>query len=355
MLCLNVWELPTALGVRIYPGGCRLGQSNRVREGLDVALQDSAALFETIPCPLCGEAAFDIIKPSKYPDTIAAEDLRKAYSASSSHQLLDQVVRCRSCSLHYVNPRPQSELIIDSYSAAEDPTFVTENQSRTHSFAKVLRKVLALKGRRDGQELRFLDIGCAGGASLVAAKACGFDPVGVEPSRWMADFGRRTYGVDIRDGILQPAMFPEQSFDVITLWDVLEHIPDPKALLDLTSRLLRPNGMFVVSYPDFRSVMGRLLGDRWPFWLSVHVLYYDRRTIARQLAASGFRIQRYIPYWPTLEFGYIVERATPYLPLLKPLHGLVSSLGLSRIPLVYNIGQTIVIAKKTRPEDSDRQ
>jgi 2-polyprenyl-3-methyl-5-hydroxy-6-metoxy-1,4-benzoquinol methylase len=311
-----------------------------------VALQDCAALFETISCPLCGEAAFDVIKPSKYPDTIAAEDLRQAYSASSSHQLLDQVVRCRSCTLHYVNPRPQSELIIDSYSAAEDPTFVAQNQGRIRSFEKILRKALALEGRPDGQGLRFLDIGCAGGASLVAAKACGFDPVGVEPSRWMADYGRRTYGVDIRDGILQPAMFPEQSFDVITLWDVLEHIPEPKALLDLTCRLLRPNGNFVVSYPDFRSVMGRILGDRWPFWLSVHLLYYDRTTIARQLAASGFRIQRYIPYWPTLEFGYIVERATPYVPLLKPLHGIVSGLGLSRVPLVYNIGQTIVIAKK---------
>jgi hypothetical protein len=59
--------------------------------------------------------------------------------------------------------------------------------------------------------------------------------------------------------------------------------------------------------------MGRILGDSWPFYLSVHLLYYDRTTIARQLLASGLRIQRYILYWPTLEFGYILERATPYV------------------------------------------
>jgi 2-polyprenyl-3-methyl-5-hydroxy-6-metoxy-1,4-benzoquinol methylase len=306
----------------------------------------TTSLFETILCPLCGEAAYDIVKSSKYPSTLTAEDLRKSYSASSSHQLLDQVVRCRSCSLHYVNPRPQAELIIEGYSAAEDPTFVAQNQGRIHSFEKVLRKLLTLEGRRDGQGQRFLDVGCAGGASLVAAKTCGFDPVGVEPSRWMADYGRRTYGVEIHDGILQPGMFAEQTFDVITLWDVLEHIPDPKALLDLIGRLLRPAGIFVVSYPDFRSVMGRLLGDRWPFWLSVHLLYYDRTTIARQLAACGFGIEHYIPYWPTLEFGYILERAIPYVPLLKPVHGMVSALGLSRVPLAFNVGQTIVLAKK---------
>jgi SAM-dependent methyltransferase len=311
-----------------------------------VAVQDTA-LFETIPCPLCGGTAFDVIKASKHPDTVAAEDLRKAYRASSNHELLEQVVRCRSCSLHYVNPRPQSELIIESYSAAEDPAFVAQNSGRIRSFEKILRKALALEGRRDGQGQRFLDIGCAGGASLVAAKACGFDAVGVEPSRWMADFGRRTYGVDIRDGILRPGMFPEPSFDVITLWDVLEHLTEPKALLDLTWRLLRPNGLFVLSYPDFRSVMGRILGDKWPFWLSVHLLYYDRATIARQLASCGFRVQRYIPYWPALEFGYIVERAAPYVPLLKHLRGIISALGLSRVPVIYNVGQTIVIARKT--------
>jgi SAM-dependent methyltransferase len=306
----------------------------------------TTSLFETVLCPLCGHDAFDIVKTSKYGSAITAEDLRKAYSASSSHQLLDQVVRCRSCSLHYVNPRPQSELIIESYSAAEDPAFVAQNKGRILSFEKVLRKALALEGRRDGEGQRFLDIGCAGGASLVAAKACGFDPVGVEPSRWMADFGRRTYGVDIRDGILKPGLFPEQSFDVITLLDVLEHIPEPKGLLDLICRLLRANGSFVVSYPDFRSVMARLLGDRWPFWLSVHLLYYDRTTVARQLAACGFRIERYLPYWPALEFGYILERATPYIPLLKPVHGIVRALGLSQVSVVYNMGQTIVIAKK---------
>ena len=234
--------------------------------------------------------------------------------------------------LYYVNPRPAADLIIEGYSDAEDLTFVTQNSERIRSFQQVLRKVLKFVGAKDGTGQRYLDIGCAGGASLVAARSLGFEPVGVEPSRWMTDFGRRTYGVEIHDGILQPGMFSPRSFDLITLWDVLEHIPEPKPLLELVGDLLRPDGVFLVSYPDFRSIMGRILGERWPFWLSVHLLYYDRTTIARQLEICGFRVDRYLPYWPTLPLGYIVERATPYIPPLKILGGLLRATGLGRVP-----------------------
>jgi SAM-dependent methyltransferase len=212
---------------------------------------------------------------------------------------------------------------------------------------KILRLSRKLKryGRKDAAGLNFLDVGCAGGASLVAAKSLGFDPVGVEPSRWMADFGRRTYGVPIRDGILEPGMFAPQTFDLITLWDVLEHVPDPGALLRLIRELLRPQGIFVISYPDFRSIMGRLLGDRWPFWLSVHLLYYDRKTIARQLSACGFVVDHVEPYWMTLELGYVIERARPHLPPAGLLGRAVRTLGLSHMPVSYNAGQTVVVAR----------
>ena len=303
-------------------------------------------LFETIPCPLCGHARFDVIKKAKYSGNVTAEELRKAFSASSSHKLLDQVVRCQSCDLHYLNPRPSPELIIESYAEAEDATFVAQNDERIRTFTKILRKVLAAEGQSAGAGKRFLDVGCAGAASLVAARSVGFEPIGVEPSRWMAEFGRRTYGVDVRDGVLREGLFADESFDVITLWDVLEHVPNPRLLLDLIVRLLRPNGTFILSYPDFRSIMGRLLGDRWPFWLSVHLLYYDRATILKQLALSDLCAQRLMPYWMTLPLGYVVERAMPYVAPLRILSGFVKGTSIGRIPVTYNIGQTIVVAKR---------
>ena len=307
----------------------------------------NAALFETISCPLCGDARFDIVKPAKHPPDFTEEDLRRAYSASSNHKLLDQVVRCRSCSLHYMNPRPSPELIVEAYSAAEDETFVAQNQGRIRGFRKTLGGILRRRGMRDGSGLRFLDIGCAGGASLAAARSLGFQPVGVEPSRWMADYGRRTYGVEIHDGILKPGMFPPASFDFITMWEVLEHVTDPGALLRLVHELLTPDGVFVMSYPDFRGTMSRILGNRWPFWLSVHLLYYDRKSIVRQLAACGFQCDTLMPYWPVLELGYMCERAAVYIPPARWLRSLVRAVGLDRTLVAFNMSQTVVIARKS--------
>jgi SAM-dependent methyltransferase len=307
----------------------------------------NAVLFETISCPLCGDPQFEIVKTSKYAEGVGEAELRQAYSASSNHRLLDQVVSCRSCSFHYVNPRPSPELIIEGYAAAEDETFVAQNEGRVRGFQKTLGAVLRRKGMRNGSGLKYLDIGCAGGASLVAAKSLGFEPVGVEPSRWMADYGRRTYGVEIHDGILERGMFPPSSFDFVTMWDVLEHVPEPGAVLRLVHELLTPNGAFVLTYPDFKGVMSRILGDRWPFWLSVHLLYYDRKTISRQLAACEFQTDAFMPFWPVLELGYILERAAVYVPPAGWLRSLARTAGLDRVRVPFNMSQTVVIARKS--------
>src|SRR5438477_3479205 len=93
-------------------------------------------LFETIVCPLCESGEMDILRPSSHAASITAEDIRKLYSASSAHVLTDQVVRCRSCCLVYVNPRPIPELTISAYAAAIDPVFVAQNHYRISSFRK---------------------------------------------------------------------------------------------------------------------------------------------------------------------------------------------------------------------------
>ncbi len=163
----------------------------------------------------------------------------------------------------------------------------------------------------------------------------------------MADYGRRTYGVEIHDGLLEPGMFPPSSFDFITMWDVLEHVPDPGALIRLVHELLTPNGTFVITYPDFKGLVSRMLGDRWPFWLSVHILYYDRDTISRQLAACGFRTDALMPFWPVLELGYIFQRAAVYVPPANWLRSLARATGLDRTLVAYNMSQTVVIARKS--------
>jgi SAM-dependent methyltransferase len=259
--------------------------------------------------------------------------------------LLDQIVRCRACSLVYVNPRLDSKLILDGYSDAEDPVFAAQNDARIRTFRKTFGGVVRrLNVSAAGK--RLLDVGCAGGAFLVAARDLGFEATGVEPSRWMADFGRRTYGLDIRDGVLESNMFPERSFDVITLWDVIEHMLQPAQALKVIRALLKPDGYLVVNYPDVGSLAARMLGAHWPFWLSVHLIYYTRKTMMEQLRRAGFTPLWCRPYWQSLPLGYVARRAAPYFRLLGALPRVVDWLHLSKIDFTYNMGQTLVVARR---------
>lgn len=305
-----------------------------------------SSLVETIACPICSGSSYEVVRPSRYPQFVTADDLARLYSASSHAILMDQVVRCKSCGLQYVNPRPKSELIIDGYAAAEDHTFVAQNPQRIDTFGKALRQIFGKLGQSGGNGRTLLDIGSAGGAFLVAARDFGFKPVGVEPSRWMADYGRRTYNVDIRDGILTDGMFPDASFDVISILDVIEHVPDPHSLIQLMHRLLKPDGYLLLSYPDAGSIAAKLLGERWPFWLSVHLLYYDRKTIAEQLRRGGFQTMLYQPLNPSLPFSYILNRAGEYFSVFHSLAGLTDKIGVGGIPIAYNMGQTFLAARK---------
>lgn len=305
-----------------------------------------ADLFQKTRCPICGNDEFDVLKPSKYPANLTAEMLLKSYSASSSHMLFDQLVQCRKCTMQYLNPRPNDEIVLQSYSEAVDPTFVAQNPNRIATFTKTLRKVLGDLQWPDGQGRRYLDIGCAGGASLVAARSLGFSVQGVEPSHWLADFGRTNYGIDVRDGILKPGMFPEASYDLITMWDVLEHIPEPGPVLDLIRTLLKPGGVLLLTYPDINCLAPRLLGDRWPFWLSVHLNYYVPATIRLQVEQANFEVLRFRPYWMSLPLGYTLSRAVPYFKPIAILQKLVEGLGLGNVSFTYNIGQTLVLNRK---------
>jgi len=306
-----------------------------------------SSFFCAIACPLCGGDEYTVLFPSRYPANQTAEQLQQAFRASSDEKLMDQLVRCRGCELVYVNPRIDDVLLVESYESAVDPAFIEQNRERIQTFSKLLKKTLPRVGYQPPPGARLLDVGCAGGAFLVAARDYGFAVTGVEPSRWLAESGRAQYGLDIRQGILSPGLFPDESFDVITLWDVIEHVTQPGDVLDIIHRLLKRDGLLLVNYPDFGSWMARLLGQSWPFLLGVHLLYYTRSTITRQLQKVGFAPLRIQPHFQTLRLGYILKRMEPYVKLSRPIRSIVERASLGDLPVTYNMGQTLVVASKS--------
>jgi SAM-dependent methyltransferase len=250
----------------------------------------------------------------------------------------------------YISPRLDAQLIQGGYEAVEDPVFVAQNPQRIKTFSRSVESLLARTGLSP-KDKRLLDVGCAGGAFPVAARAFGFEVAGVEPSQWLSAYARREYGLDVRQGILQPGMFPDHSFDVISLWDVIEHVPDPHSTFTLIRSLLKPDGFLWVNYPDIGSLAARLMGWKWPFWLSVHLHYYRRPTIARQIEGAGFEIAFMQPHWQQLRLGYVMQRAHAIAPVLMPVKKIVQTCGLSNVPFTYNMGQTMVVAKVNQARD----
>lgn len=299
--------------------------------------------FESVPCNVCGSDAYRVVTASRR-DPGQPVDLATVFRSSGDEPLQDQLVQCAACGLFYVRPRLRWELILEGYQGGSDPNFVSQVAFRERTFERCLDRVEAVA---QPPGARVLDIGAAGGSFLAVARKRGYQPDGCEPSAWMCDFAREHYGLDLHPGTLFDLPLAEGSVDILTLWDVLEHTPDPRAVLDRARPLLAPGGLLVLTYPDYGSLAARLLGAKWPFLLTVHLFYFNRNTMGELLKRAGFAPLKFRAHLQTLEMSYVARRGAPYLgPLGGLLTKTVKVLGLGRLPFHYWVGQTMVVARK---------
>jgi 2-polyprenyl-3-methyl-5-hydroxy-6-metoxy-1,4-benzoquinol methylase len=298
------------------------------------------AMLEDVSCNLCGADDFEPIYPARYDDA-QPDQIMETFRSSGDEVLVDRLVRCRSCGLQYLSPRLKSDLILNGYSQGTDEAFISQNTARERTFAKSLDMIEKFQPGKG----RLLDIGTAGGAFLGVAQRRGWDVSGCEPNCWMAEWGSDHYRIDICPGTIFDMALEEDDFDVVTLWDVLEHTPNPLAVLRECRRVLRPGGLLVVNYPDIQSLVARLMGRKWVFLLSVHLYYFTPETIRKMLAKTGFNIVDSKKHWQSLELGYILFRMRPYLPwLAKPVEGIVNIFRLQHVQIPYWMGQVLVLA-----------
>ncbi len=302
--------------------------------------------LEEICCPICKSQDYKILQKAAYPDSLSSEEYLEVYKSSSDTKLMDQLVECSGCGLVYLNPRVKSDIILQSYSEAIDSRFITQNKSRIRTFKKVFKRWLKKEKILPSSNYKVLDIGCAGGAFPKAVNDLGFQVVGVEPSRFLCDFGRKEYGLDIRSGTLHEQQFKDNEFDIVSMWDVIEHLDQPESVLKEIFRILRSGGWLIINYPEYNSWPRKILGMNWPFFLNVHLYYFNPKTICQLLEKQKYHTKRIEPYFQTLELGYVFERAGAIFPLFKWLEKLVKVVGLGNTNFTYYIGQTLVTAKK---------
>lgn len=298
-------------------------------------------LLEHIPCNLCSADDYEIIYKPRY-DSAKPDKIFQSFRSSGDEILLDQLVRCKQCGLQYLNPRLKQDLILDSYSVGTDEIFISQLAGREKTFAKSLDLIEHLVPQKG----KILDIGTAGGSFLGVAKRRGWDVIGCEPSRWLAEWGSKHYDIIIYPGTVFDMNLEDNSFDVVTLWDVLEHTPDPKTVLKECNRILKPGGILVVNYPDIGSFIARLMGRKWVFLLSVHLYYFTSKTMQEMMRMTNFDVIMRRKHCQTLELGYILFRMQAYVSGLAKLGSrIISAMGMENTIVPYWMGQTLIIAR----------
>jgi 2-polyprenyl-3-methyl-5-hydroxy-6-metoxy-1,4-benzoquinol methylase len=220
-----------------------------------------------------------------------------------------QLVRCADCDLVYVSPTFDEAHYKSVYASADYQEIVRDLGVRSHDY-RVERfgreRVSLMAPHVSGGAPRYLDVGCSTGFVVEAARQAGWDATGLDLNPSAVEFGR-SRGLDLRAVALEDAGFAPASFDAVSLFDVLEHLPDPLRVLRGCTRLLRPGGILFLYVPNYDSASRLLMGkDAHFIWPTHHLNYYTPVTIrdlmARQaldtvyVATEGLDIVDYMWY-----------------------------------------------------------
>jgi 2-polyprenyl-3-methyl-5-hydroxy-6-metoxy-1,4-benzoquinol methylase len=256
-----------------------------------------------VNCNLCGRDDWEI----RFPATMHGGQLNvNAFSCTNpGYGHHPQIVQCRHCAYVYANPRWSSEDLIEAYTAVEDETYVMERQGRELTFRKHLQELEKRTGPANGRLL--LDVGAYIGVFVEVAAEAGWNAWGVEPSQWAAAEAQNR-GLSVIFGTQDAPELAERQFDVVTMWDVIEHVDDPSAELAKAHRLLKPGGWLVVHTMDIDSLAARLLGARWPWLMDMHLHYFSQKTLAQMLKNNGYEILWSGPQGRYLRLNYLASR-----------------------------------------------
>ena len=207
-----------------------------------------------------------------------------------------RLVRCSACALAYIDNPPTPEELKRLYSGAAN--YHAELQDpKSDAYAAMARTAdqhlrIVRKYRSNG---RLIDIGCSTGLFLDRAARSGFHVEGVEYSSDSADYARTAFGVTVTEGDVRDA--PAGPWDVLTMFDVIEHVRDPAADMRAAADLLASGGLFIVSTPDIDGLFPRLsyrLAKKLDYWPHpeppYHLFQFSKRTLAAMLEKNGFEV-----------------------------------------------------------------
>lgn len=226
-------------------------------------------------------------------------------------------VKCQKCHLVYVNPINKEDKINNDYSQRKsiDATIVRESRLRaTKSQVRLIKEY--------GNGTTLLDIGCGEGFFLFNASRAGYRIKGIELSQGATAYAKREFGLDVQAGAFEELQLPENYFDVVTLWQVLEHLPHPLEVLKETHRILKPGGLIAASTPDIEGIPSRILRRRWWNIRRIHINQFSTDTLTDILQNAGFRDLSSVSYTESISLLMLFVPILRHLKIYQSVKGL---------------------------------
>jgi 2-polyprenyl-3-methyl-5-hydroxy-6-metoxy-1,4-benzoquinol methylase len=256
-------------------------------------------------------------------------------------------VRCPSCSLVFQHPLPTPEQSKQVYSDTyyvkrpdQDTCVGYKNYLEDDKLSLARDIFRTIENLGPGDSRRLLDVGCATGNLLQVAQEHGWDSYGIEISSWAVERARQK-GLTVYEKPLQECNLESSSFDVVTLYDVVEHFPNPKNELKEIWRILKPGGWLIIETPNIESISVKFLYGPNSDLVQphAHLVLFSKSTIRRILQTVGFRVTKMRTFPLTRTFyAYLrmVVRRLTKIPLRT---------------LGYRIGPLDLRPKVKRPND----
>ena len=238
-------------------------------------------------CPVCHSTDFQPL--------LAAKD----YLVSAE---VFSIAACNNCGLRFTNPRPDDHQLDRYYDSAAYISHSDQQETLTDKLYKIARgftlkskRRLITKINQHNQQARLLDVGCGTGYFLAACQQHGWQVSGVEPNDLARKQAMANTGITLYDDLQK---ITGQQFEIITLWHVLEHVPDlPQTLTKLKS-LLAAGGRLLIAVPNYTAYEAGLFKEYWAAYdVPRHLYHFNRQAMHTLAAKHGLKVVQTYPMW----------------------------------------------------------